>query len=166
MVEGEKGMRISRKKAVIICVILAAIGCFFLLKHLLVTDEARIRGVIYQGKAAIEKKDIEGVMAQVSREYQDEYGLNKVAIMAVFQRAFHEFDAIDIHVEELKVAINEQKQGQAFLLTWATVRAQDKTRYLVGSPEKPCQVVFTLAKEGGRWRVIKAAGVVPEDIVL
>jgi ketosteroid isomerase-like protein len=159
-------MRISRKKAITICLILVAIGCYFLVSHLLLTDEARIRQVIYRGKAAIEKKDIDGVMAQVSREYQDDYGLNKIAIMVVFQRVFHEFEAISIHVEELRIEINERKQGQAFLLTWATVQTQDKTGYLVGSSEKPCQLTFTLAKEGGTWRVIKAAGVNPEEIAL
>src|SRR4030042_296508 len=156
-------MRISKKKAVISCVILAAIGCFFLVRHLLVTDEARIRRVIYQGKAAIEKKDIEGVLEQVSREYQDDYGLNKVAIMMLFQRLFKEFDAIDIHIAELRIEIDEKKQGHAFLLTWATARTEDKTGYIVGSAEKPCRGVFTLAKEGGKWRVIKAAGVNPEE---
>jgi ketosteroid isomerase-like protein len=164
MVEGEKRMRISRKTAITICVILAAVGCYLLVSNLLLTDEARIRRVIYQGKAAVEKKDIEGVMSQVSREYQDDYGLNKVAIMMIFQRVFKEFDSIAIKIEEMRIEINEKNQGQAFLLTWATVSDQDKTRYLVGSPEEPHQVTFLLAKEGGTWRVIKAAGVDPEEI--
>ena len=166
MVEGEKGMRISRKKAVITCVILAAIGCFFLLKHILITDEARIKRVIYQGKTAVEQEDIEGVMKQVSRAYQDDYGLNKFAIMALFQRVFKEFDAITIHVEEMRVEINEKKEGKATLLTWVTIQAQDETRYIVGSSQEPCRVTFTLVKEGGRWRVIKAEGVAPEEIYL
>jgi ketosteroid isomerase-like protein len=166
MVEGEKGMRISRKKAMNVVMVLAAVGCFFLLKHLLVSDETRIKRVIYDGKAAIEKKDLEGVLKQVSRSYQDDYGLNKVAIMALFQRVFYQFDDINIRIEEMQITIGENKQGRAVILTWATARAQDKTGYLVGSAEKPCQVTFTLAKEGGRWRVIKTEGIVPEEIFL
>ena len=166
MVEREKGMKISRKKAMNVVILLAAVGCFFLLKHILVTDEARIKRVIYDGKAAIEKKDIEGVMEQVSRSYQDDYGLNKVAIYALFQRVFHQFDDINIRIEEMQITINENKQGRATILTWATARTQDKTGYLVGSSEKPCQVTFTLAKEGGKWRVIKAEGIAPEEIFL
>jgi ketosteroid isomerase-like protein len=166
MVEGEKGMRINRKTVVIFCVIAAAVGCYFLVRHFLITDEDRIRRVVYQGKAAIEQKDIEGVMEHVSRQYQDDYGLNKVAIMMIFQRVFHEFDAITIHVEELQIEIDEQKQGHVHLLTWATVRTQDKTAYLVGSSQEPCAMTLTLEKEGGNWRVIKAAGVNPEEMAL
>jgi hypothetical protein len=166
MVEGEKGMKISRKKARNVVIVLAAIGCFFLFKHLLVSDETRIKRVIYQGKEAVEKKDIEGVLEQVSRSYQDDYGLNKVAIMALFQRVFHQFDAINIRIEEMQITISENKQGRATMLTWATARAQDKTGYIVGSSEQPCQVTFTLAKEGGRWRVIKTEGIAPEEIFL
>ncbi len=166
MVEGEKGMRISRKKAMNVVILLAAVGCFFLLKHILVTDEARIKRVIYDGKAAIEKKDIEGVMEQVSRSYQDDYGLNKVAIYALFQRIFHQFDEIDIRIEEIEITINENKQGRATILTWATARTGDKTGYIAGSSEQPWKVTFTLAKEGGKWRVIKTEGIVPEEIFL
>jgi len=166
MVEGEKGMKISRKRATNVVILLAAVGCFFLLKHILVSDEDRIKRVIYQGKEAIEKKDIEGVMEQVSRSYRDDYGLNKVAIMALFQRVFHQFDAINIRIEEMQITISENKQGRATILTWATAREQDKTGYIVGSAERPCQIIFTLAKEGGRWRVIKTEGIAPEEIFL
>jgi hypothetical protein len=166
MVEGEKGMKINKKIFITVCALSAAIGAYFLISHLLMTDEARIKRVIYQGKAAIERKDIEGFLAQVSREYQDDLGFNKLAIMMLFQRAFKEFDAIAITVAELRIEIDDQGRGHAFLDTWAKVRTQDYARYLVGSPDKPCQVVFTLAKEGGTWRVIKAAGVNPEEIAL
>jgi len=166
MVEGEKGMKVNRKITVVVCALAAAVGAYFLISHLMMTDEARIKQVIYQGKAAVERKDIEGVLALVSRDYQDDLGLNKVAIMMLFQRAFREFDAIDIAVMELRIEIDEKQQAHALLDTWATVRAQDKARYLVGTPEKPCRVVFTLVKEGGLWRVIKATGVNPEGIEL
>ncbi|MCJ7547278.1 MAG: nuclear transport factor 2 family protein [Deltaproteobacteria bacterium] len=159
-------MRISRKKAMNVVMVLAAIGCFFLLKHILVSDEGRIKRVIYDGKTAIEKKDIEKVMEQVSRSYQDDYGLNKFAIFALFKRVFQEFDDINIRIEEMQITINENKQGRATILTWATAREQDKTGYIVGSAEQPCQVTFTLAKEGGRWRVIKTEGIAPEEIFL
>jgi hypothetical protein len=166
MVEGEKGMKISSKKVRNIVIILAAIGCFFLLKHILVSDEARIKRVIYNGKAAIEKEDIEGVMEQVSRTYRDDYGLNKVAIFALFKRVFSEFDDINIRIEEIEITINENKQGRATILTWATARTGDETGYIAGSSEKPWHVTFTLAKEGGKWRVIKTEGIAPEEIFL
>ena len=159
-------MKVNKKIALVVCALAAACGAYFLISHLLMTDEARIKQVIYQGKAAVEKKDIEGVLTLVSRDYQDDLGLNKVAIMMLFQRAFREFDAIDITIMELHVEIDEKQQGHAFVATWATVRTQDKARYLVGNPDKPTQLTLTLAKEGGKWRVIKAVGVNPEGIEL
>jgi hypothetical protein len=166
MVEGEKGMKISKKKAVVVLIIVAAIGCFFLIKHFLITDEARIKRVIYQGKAAIEKEDFEGALKHVSRDYQDAYGLNKMAIAAILKRVYAEFDNIAIEVEEMEVTIGEGKRGQAAFNTWVTFRSKEGIGYLVGSFEEPCRVVFTLAKEGGTWRVIKVEGITPEGVSL
>jgi len=156
-------MKISKKKVTIVLIVLAAIACFFLLRHCLTTDEARIRRVIYQGKAAIEKEDFEGALKHVSRDYQDDYGLNKMAIAAILKRLYAEFDNIAIEVEGLEVTIGEGKRGQAAFNTWVTFRSEEGIGYLVGSFEQPCPVRFTLAKEGGKWRVVKVEGVVPPE---
>jgi len=160
-------MKIDKKKAQTILIALVAITCFFLVRHLLVSDEDRIKGVIYQGKAAIEREDFEGALKHVSRDYRDEYGLNKMAIAAILKRLYAEFDNIAIEVEEMEVTITEKetetKHGRAAFDTWVTFRTEEGIGYLVGSFEEPGQVVFTLAKEGGRWRVVKVEGVVPPE---
>lgn len=156
-------MRMSRKSGKTILVILVIIGCFLLFKYVLVSDEARIRRVISQGKAAIEKEDFEKALKLVSRDYQDDFGLNKLAVAALLKRLFHEFDAIEIHIEEMEVEVREQGLGQATLLTWVTARMQDQTGFICGSTEEPCRVTFFLAKEGGRWLVTKVTGVEPEE---
>ena len=159
-------MKIEKKKAETILIALVAITCFFLVRHFLVSDEDRIKGVIYQGKAAIEREDFEEAIKHVSRDYQDEYGLNKMAIAAILKRLYAEFDDIAIQVEDLEVTITEKetgtKQGRASFNTWVTFRTEEGIGYLVGSFEEPCQVVFTLAKEGGTWRVIEVEGITPE----
>ena len=158
-------MKINKKRAETILIALVAITCFFLVRHFLVSDEDRIKGVIYQGKAAIEREDFEGAIKHVSRDYQDAYGLNKMAIAAILKRLYADFDNIAIEVEDLEVtilAIPEEKQGRAAFNTWVTFRTEEGIGYLVGSFEEPCRVVFTLAKEGGKWRVIKVEGITPE----
>jgi len=154
------------RKRLILLVILAAICVFVLFKYILVSDEERIRKALYQGKAAIEKEDLQGVMAQVSRYYRDEYGFNYLGVRALFNWVFEEFDDIAIHVEGMEVEISEKGGGKATLRTWATARGRDKTGYIVGGSQQPCRVVITLKKDRGSWRVIKAQGVVPGEVFL
>ena len=154
-------MKINKKRAQNILICLAAITCFALVRYCLTTDEVRIKKVIYQGKAAIEEEDFEGALKHVSRDYEDAYGLNKMAIAAVLKRIYAEFDNIAIQVEEMEVTIGEGKQGQAAFNTWVTYRSEEGIGYLVGSFEEPCHVVFTLAKERGKWRVTQVEGVEP-----
>jgi hypothetical protein len=144
-------------------IVLAAVACFFLIKYIIISDETRIRRVIYKGKAAIEQEDFEGALKYVSRDYQDDYGLNKLAIGALLKRVFKEFDAIAIHVKGMEVEISEGGLGQATLFTWVTAQGDEGVGYIVGSAEEPSCVTFTLAKERGRWRIVKAEGVEPAE---
>ena len=146
-----------------VLIIIAAVVAFILIKNLIVSDEERIKKVIYKGKAAIEQEDFEGALKHVSRDYQDDYGLNKMAIAALLKRLYAQFDDISIHVEWTEVEILERGLGQAAILTWVTVKWEGETGYIVGSAETPNRVVFTLAKEGKQWRVVKTEGVEPVE---
>jgi hypothetical protein len=161
MVEGEEGMTLGGKGKTVL-IIMAAVAAFILIKYLLVSDEARIKKVIYKGKAAIEQEDFEGALKLVSRDYQDDYGLNKMAIAAILKRVYAEFDDIAIYVEWMEVEILESGLGQAAILTWVTAQGREGVGYIVGNAENPSRVVFTLAKEGRHWRVVKVEGVEPE----
>ena len=145
---------------------MAAVACFFLIKYLIVSDEARIKRVINKGRAAIEQEDFEGALTHVSREYQDDYGLNKMAIAALLKRLYAQFDDINIHVGEIYIVIREAGLGEATLHTWVTARWGEEIGYIVGSAENPSRGVFTLAKEGRQWRVIKTEGVEPDEGLL
>ena len=146
-----------------VLIIMAAVAAFILIKYLLVSDEARIKKVIYKGKAAIEQEDFEGALRHVSRDYHDDYGLNKMAIATLLKRIFAEFDDIAIHVKGMDVEISEQGLGQATFLTWVTVQGEEGIGYIVGNAENPSRVVFTLSKERGKWRVVKSEGVEPGE---
>jgi hypothetical protein len=147
------------KKGKTVLIIMAAVACFILIKYLIVSDEARIKRVIHKGKTAIEQEDFEGALTHVSRDYQDDYGLNKMAIAALLKRLYAQFDDINIH----DIEIREAGLGQAALLPWVTARWGEEIGYIVGSAENPSRVVFTLAKEGRHWRIIKTDGVEPEE---
>lgn len=162
MVEGKKVITIGKKGKTVL-IIMAAVAAFILIRYLLVSDEARIKKVIYKGKAAIEQEDFEGALTLVSREYQDDYGLNKMAIAALLKRLYAQFDDITIYVEWMEVEIVESGLGQAAILTWVTAKWGDEVGYIVGNAESPRRVVFTLAKEGKHWRVVNTEGVELEE---
>jgi hypothetical protein len=162
MVEGEKGMTLGKKSKTVL-IIMAAVAVFILIKYLLVSDEERIKKVIYKGKAAIEQEDFEGALKHVSRDYQDDYGMNKMAIAALLKRLYAQFDDITIYVEWMEIEILESGLGQAALLTWVTAQWSEEVGYIVGNAETPSRVVFTLAKEGKHWRIVKAVGVDLEE---
>jgi hypothetical protein len=162
MVEGEEGMILGGKGKTVL-IIIAAVAAFILIKYLFVSDEARIKKVIYKGKTAIEQEDFEGALKHVSRDYQDDYGLNKMAIAALLKRLYAQFDDITIYVEWMEVEILERGIGQAAILTWVTAQWGEDIGYIVGNAETPRRVVFTLAKEGKHWRVVKTEGVEPEE---
>ena len=158
-------MTLGRKGKTVL-ILLAAVACFVLIKYIIISDETRIRRVIYKGKTAIEQEDFEGALKHVSRDYRDDYGLNKVAIAGILKRLFKEFDAIAIHVKGMEVEIAEGGLGQATLFTWVTAQVDDGVGYIVGSSENPSRVIFTLAKEKGRWRVVRTEGVDPSEELL
>ena len=149
-----------------VLIIMAALACFILIKYILVSDEARIKRVIYKGKAAIEREDFEGALKHVSRDYRDDLGFNKLAIGVIIKRVFNEFDTIAIHVEDMEIEISETRLGQATLFTWVTAQGKEGIGYIVGSMEKPSRVIFTLAKEGRHWRIVKVEGVEPGEVWL
>jgi len=165
MVEREEEMMGGKKKFILLLFVVG-IFSFILFKHILVSDEERIKRVLFDGKAAIEKEDLLGVMAHISYHYRDEYGLNYLGAKSLFNWLFQEFDNIAIHVERINVEVTAKKKGKATLHTWATARGRDRTGYIVGGAQRPCLVLITLEKERRSWRVIKAEGVVPGEILL
>jgi len=157
-------MKIDKKKAQTILIFVAAISFFLLMRHFLVSEEDRVKAVISHGRAAIEREDFEGALKHVSRDYRDEYGLNKMAIAAILKRVYAEFDDIAIEVGEIEVQFPEKELSRTAFDTWVTFRTEEGIGYLVGSFEEPCRVTFTLAKEGGKWRVIEVEGITPEGV--
>lgn len=146
-----------------VLIIMAAVAVFILIQYLIVSDEERIKKVIHKGKAAVEQEDFEGALKHVSRDYQDDYGMNKMAVAAFLKRLYAQFDDIRIYVEWMEVEILEPCLGQAAILTWVTVKWGGETGYIVGDAKNPSRVVFTLAKEGKQWRIIKVEGVEPVE---
>ncbi len=150
------------RKRIIVAVLL--IGAFFLWKALSVTEEERIRRTLMDGKRAIEREDLKGVMKHISMFYRDDYGFTYLRVRALFQRLFEEFDDIQIFVDRMEVELKNDDNATATLLTWATARGKEGKGYIACSGQEPCRVRIDLEKGGGSWRVTRVQGVRPGEV--
>lgn len=120
-------------------------------------EEDRVRRTLREGKEAIEKEDLAGVMGVISRSYRDPHGLDYRSLTGLFLRIFATYDAIRIHVEREEVAL---EGGRARARIWAWAEAQRGGEgVLACSSGSPCEVELELEKEGRDWKVVGAKGI-------
>lgn len=146
--------------------VLAAVLAFLILRGLFVSEEDRIKKVLMDGKEAIEREDLKGVMDHISLFYRDDYGFTYLRIKGLLQRLFEEFDDIKIYVERMEVDVEEEGRATAWLLTWATARGKEGTGYIACSGQQPCQVKVELQKGKTGWKVTRTTGVEPGEVLL
>lgn len=146
------------KKSVILLflLILAPIIIYFLWS----SDTARIKKLVKQGAAAIEKKEIDEVMSKVSFNYQDEYGLSYALLKRVLEEQFKVMSDIKVEYENLKVEVKDNS-ATAELDVRVVATIENQTGIIVGDPKTPAHLKFTLAKERVKWLVTKTEGLNP-----
>jgi uncharacterized protein (UPF0248 family) len=147
------------RKSIVIGLALTALIYFIIVRPLLISDEARIKRGVKDGVRAIEGKDLEKCMSSVSLHYKDEYGLTYLGVKRLLNRIFHEFEAFEIDLENLRIALHEK--GTAFATFDLKVRViyRGQQAYLLGSGDGANRVKMSFAREGGRWRVTQVEGV-------
>jgi len=144
------------KKSVILLflLIIAPVLIYFLWP----SDEARIKKLIREGAAAIEKKEIDKVMSKVSFNYQDEKGLTYILIKRIFENQFKTMSGIKVEYENLKIEVKkESATAEMDLRVIATIGSD--TGYIIGDLKNPAHIKFTIEKEPTKWLVIKTEGI-------
>ncbi|HYQ47976.1 MAG TPA: hypothetical protein VEP69_02820 [Thermodesulfovibrionales bacterium] len=144
----------SRKSIILLLLlILAPVVIYFLWP----SDESRIRKLFKEGAQAIEQKKIEDVMARVSFNYSDEYGLTYRYIKEGMTRVFRRMDGIKIEYEITGIAIKDTDATAELDIRVIASQGTD-TGYVVGDAAKPAHLKFTLDKERTSWLVIRTEG--------
>ncbi|MFA4829380.1 MAG: hypothetical protein WC855_13450 [Thermodesulfovibrionales bacterium] len=147
----------SKKSLILLfLLILAPIIIYFLWP----SDTARIKKLVKQGAAAIEKKEIDNVMSKVSFNYQDDYGLSYALLKRVLEEQFKVMSDIKIEYENLKVEVKENS-ATAGVDVRVVATIGNQTGIIVGDPKTPAHLKFTLAKERVKWLVTKTEGLNP-----
>ena len=121
------------------------------------SDESRIKKLIKEGAAAVEKKEVDNVMSKVSFNYQDDRGMTYILIKKILESQFKTMSGIKIEYENLKIEVKEKLTTAEFdLLVIATIGNQ--TGYIIGDLKTPARIKLFLEKERVSWLVIKTEG--------
>lgn len=137
----------------LIILILAPVIVYFLWP----SDESRIRKLFREGAKAIEQEKIDEVMAKVSFNYTDEYGLTYLYVREVMTRVFQRMDGIKIEYEIVRIDIKETRATAELDIRVIASQGSD-TGYAVGDAARPAHMTFTLEKERTTWLVIRTEG--------
>jgi len=144
----------SRKSFIIpALLIMAPVIIYFLWP----SDESRIRKLFREGAKAIEQEKIDEVMAAVSFNYTDEYGLTYLYIKEGMMRVFQRMDGIKVEYEITRLEIKDA--GAAAELDIRVIASEgNDTGYAVGDAARPVHMKFTLEKQRTTWLVIRTEG--------
>lgn len=144
-----------KKKSVIFLflLILSPIIIYFLWP----SDESRIKKLIKEGAAAIEKKEIDKVMSKVSFNYYDDYGFTYILIKKLLEDQFRTMSDMKVEYENLKITVKKDS-AIADLDVRVIATIGNETGYIIGDIKKPMHLKFTLEKERVKWLVMKIEG--------
>jgi hypothetical protein len=144
----------SRKTIILLVILIVAPVMVYLLWP---SDESRIRKLFREGAKAVEQEKIDGVMAKVSFNYTDEYGLTYLFIKEGMTRLFQNMDNIKVEYEITGIEVKD-KAAVAELDVRVLATHGTDTGYIAGDLSKPFHMKFSLEKERTTWLVTKTEG--------
>ena len=121
------------------------------------SDESRIRKLFKEGARAVESGDLEGVMAKVSFNYRDEYGMTYLSLKEMLKREFQGLSDISIEYGDLKIQVREDA-ATAEMDVRVIATSGNETGYIAGDIKTPLHLRFTLGKERTKWQIIGTEG--------
>ena len=144
----------SKKSAILLfLLIISPVLIYFLWP----SDESRIKKLIKEGAAAVEKEEIDNVMAKVSFNYQDNHGFTYILLKRVFEGQFKRMSGIKVEYENLKIEVKDKSASVSFDLRVIATIGND-TGYIIGDLKTPARIKLFLEKERTTWLVIKTEG--------
>ena len=121
------------------------------------SDESRIKKLIKEGAASVEKEEVDNVMLKISFNYQDDRGMIYIMIKKILTEQFKSLSGIKIEYENLKIEVKEKLANAEFdLRVIATIGNQ--TGYIIGDLKTPARIKLFLEKERVSWLVTKTEG--------
>ena len=122
------------------------------------SPERRIRTALSDMKAAIESKDLDRAMSQVSLQYRDEQGLAYLPMKRLMKMAFDRFEGFDIRLSDIRIDINKDKALIQVDLE-VIVGSPNEKAYLIGTQQEPLPIRIALSKEHMNWKILGVNGI-------
>ena len=138
-------------------VILAALIIFVIwfVAGRLIGDKSKIRKVLDTAVHAAENEDKMEFLSVFSSNYEDDTGFTKFLIMQFCQRAFNQFEDIDVDLSNVNIEV-EGKKATVKLRIWGEATRAST----MGEGKNPVResfeqagAIITLVKEGGDWKI-------------
>ena len=123
----------SKKSAILLfLLIISPVLIYFLWP----SDESRIKKLIKEGAAAVEKEEVDNVMSKVSFNYQDNHGFTYILLKRVFEGQFKRMSGIKVEYENLKIEVKDKSASVSFDLRVIATIGND-TGYIIGDLKTP-----------------------------
>ena len=144
----------KRKSVIFFAVLIIAPVIIYLLWP---SDESRIKKLFREGARAVEQEKIDEVMAKISFNYSDEYGLTYLYLKEGMTRVFQRMDGIKVEYEITRIDIRDTVATAELDLRVIASHGND-TGYAVGDAARPVHMTFFLDKERTTWLVARTKG--------
>lgn len=144
----------NKKLIIVLLLLLAMITTLYLLWP---TDESRIRKLIKEGAKATESGDVDGIMAKISFNYRDDYGMTYLSVRETLKREFQRLSDITVEYGNLNIRVTEDT-AVAELDIRVVATSGTETGYIIGDIKNPLSLRLTLDKERTKWLIVKAEG--------
>jgi hypothetical protein len=137
------------------------------------SDERRIKKLFKEGAAAVESRDLDGVMSKISYTYRDNYGMTYMYLKETLKREFAKLSDPHVELSNLRIKVFKKtvpKEEGGFAVKQAIAEADvrvlatvgTETGYVIGDPKSPLHLRFTLEKERMSWHIVEAEGYLPD----
>ena len=153
------------RKIILLIFILAVVFLILRIVPVLGSDKEKVRKVILDAKAAVEKENALKCISFVSMDYEDRHGNNRGSLFAIAQSVFKSYDDTLIIIEELRVNLTDSAHARARVIASGQSRrmGEEKWRYFLDSERVEFDV--DLRKEDSGWKVVKLDFIEPREFM-
>lgn len=130
------------------------------------SDESRIRKLLREGAEAVESGDLEGIMAKVSFNYRDDYGMTYLYLKEGLKRELGRLSDVTVEYGNTEIKVFERgdspgisKSATAELDLRVIATSGNETGYILGDIRTPLRLRIFLDKEGTKWLIVRTEGI-------
>ena len=119
---------------------------------------AEVRELVSAAEAAAEAGDLQALAEMLDANYADEQGRDKRATLFMLRSLMGRYPGLEVLVRDVEVEVLSPELANA-RVRFAVVGRDPGRPLPVGLDAETRELSLALAREDGRWRVLRAAGV-------